>query len=151
MGIKDGIYLAILLVVLATGGWLYLSGEHRGVVKCEAKDTKAVTAQESSDAKADRFALAHLRVDNEKLRGLLAAGPPRILVRVPGSCPARDPAPRGDPPASAGAGPPGGVQPGALDSVDIGPGVQLLAEVGELVSNELRACQLKAADAAGVR
>lgn len=138
-------YLIGIGVALSLAAWLYFGGVHHGEVKVEKADTKAVVVQEKHDATVDQNALIQLRVENERLNGLLAAKPLSIRVRVPASCPALD--------AAAGSGsqsaPSGGdatpVREGAGDTVDIGPGVQLLAAVGEGVGNQLRACQLDAA------
>lgn len=152
MGIKDGVYLALLALVAGFGAYLWFGGEHAGTVKCEAKDVTAVTVQEKADAKGDSDAVITLRVENERLQGLLAARPTlSIRVRDPASGPACDAAPRGGPPPATGGGSDPALRGRAGGTVDIGPGVQLLAEVGERLATQLRACQVKAAEAAGER
>lgn len=135
---------------------LYLAWHHHveqlGAAKVEARDARLaleakqrVLEQIQRDAKTNEDAVNALHAENDRLAAALAAAPaPVIRVCEParGSGLPAAPGPAGGArEAAAGGGGVPGVPRGDQPSVDIGPGVQLLAELGERLSAQLRAIQ----------
>jgi len=140
---------AVLLLVAGVAAGLYHRGYVAGEAKVRAADAravvdaqKAVEAQKQADLKTSSDAVAGLKDELQKLKDHPPAPTPvRLCVsspRRPVSAPAQ-PAGGASGSASAARELPG-VSAGAGTGVDVGAGVQLVAEAGDVLAARDRAC-----------
>lgn len=149
--LREYFWLAIILILAAAFVWDHYSGVQQGVAKQVAADArvaqaaiKAAEVQKQADLKTSSDAVAGLKDELQKLkdhppipvpvamrlcvssaRRSLSA-PPQLANRAPSPAPASGELP--SVPAGAGAG------------IDIGPGVQRVAEAADVVAARDRAC-----------
>ena len=133
---------AILLLVAGALGWLYHRGYAAGEARVHAAEVKAAQIQQAKDQKTAQETTDGLKSDLAQARELanrpVPPGPVRLLY-VPRSCPAA-PAPPGGQPGAPTSGSLPGVSESDRGGPDPLPSLRHLAEAGEVVAAEGRAC-----------